>query len=56
MNVYANASKEKVEVLTGEKKSFFDHRSKEGKYFLNLPDQFKKVKIQSSLKCNQTPK
>lgn len=56
MNINANASKEKIEVIAGAKKSFFDHRSKQGRYFLSLPDQFKKVKIESNLKCNQTPK
>jgi hypothetical protein len=56
MPTHSGSSVEKVEVISGTKKSFFDPSSPKGKYFLTLPDLFKKTKIQSSLKCAQMKK
>lgn len=56
IKINLNPSQEKIKVNFKKKTSYFERKSPEGKYFIDLPYQFKKVKIKSQLKCTKSRK
>lgn len=53
LEVRKNQAKENVEISFKKKATSYSPKSPQGRYFLGLVDEFKKLKIQENLKCKK---